>query len=41
MTHLDLAVQIFAQQFYTLENFPYPQAVVAWKEMRIWYGFDA
>ncbi|CAK9215925.1 unnamed protein product [Sphagnum troendelagicum] len=40
-THLDLVVQMFAHQFYTLENFPNPQAVAAWKEMQIRYGFDA
>jgi hypothetical protein len=34
-THLDLYVYMFTQNFQTLINFPYHEAIVAWKEICI------
>jgi hypothetical protein len=30
--HLDTIVSMFAQEFYTQENFPYEEAMTAWKD---------
>jgi hypothetical protein len=30
--HLDTIVPMFAQEFYPQENFPYQQAITAWKD---------
>ncbi len=40
-THLDLVICMFSQHFYVLENFPYDATIKEWKQMSIWYGFDA
>jgi hypothetical protein len=32
---------MFAQQFYTLEDFPYANAIATWKDMEVQYGFDS
>lgn len=37
MTHLDLVVHMFGQKNYTLENFPYNQAIEKWKTNCMWY----
>jgi hypothetical protein len=39
-THLNLVVKMFAQNFYILIFFPWPQAIVSWKGMWLWYGFQ-
>ncbi len=30
--HLDTIVRMFAQEFYTQENFPYEKAITIWKD---------
>ncbi len=30
--HLDTIVCMFAQEFYTQENFPYEEAITTWKD---------
>jgi len=30
--HLDTIVHMFAQEFYTQENFPYEEAITIWKD---------
>ncbi len=30
--HLDTIVCMFAQEFYTQENFPYEEAIIAWRD---------
>jgi hypothetical protein len=37
-THLDLVVRMFAQDFYTLNNFPYQTAIIDWKAQNVRYG---
>lgn len=37
-THLDLVVRMFAQDFYTLNTFPYQTAITDWKAQRVRYG---
>jgi hypothetical protein len=37
-THLDLVVRMFAQDFYTLNTFPYQAAISDWKSQRVRYG---
>jgi hypothetical protein len=39
-THLTLVVIMFVQQFYMLENFPYLEVVVSWKDMQTQYYFN-
>ncbi len=36
-----LIVKMFAQEFYTLEDFPYAKAIATWKDMKVQYGFDS
>lgn len=33
-THLELAVAMFAQKFYTIDNFPYSAAYATWQSVR-------
>ena len=37
-THLDLVVRMFAQDFYTLNTFPYQTAITDWKAQKVRYG---
>lgn len=39
--HLSLVVKMFAQQFYTLEDFPYAKTIATQKDMKVQYGFDS
>lgn len=39
--HLDLCVRMFSHKFYTLENFPYDEAITPWKAKKVRYGIDA
>jgi hypothetical protein len=37
-THLELIIWIFSQKFFTLQNFPFGEAIQNWKNNRTQYG---
>jgi hypothetical protein len=34
--HLEMIVHMFAQKFFTKENFLYHKAIISWKEQKLW-----
>lgn len=38
--HLDLIVCMFVQKFFTLEIFPYQEAILVWKKEKKWYAYN-
>ncbi len=40
ITHLPLVAKIFAQWFYTLQNFPYVECIEHWREAQLHYYYD-
>jgi hypothetical protein len=40
-THIDLCVRMFEHTFFTLENFTYDQAIVAWKKKKAFKVVEA
>jgi hypothetical protein len=39
-THLDLIVKMYAQDFFTLQNFPFYIAITEWNEEKSHYGSE-
>ncbi len=38
--HLDLVVRLFAQEHYTLDNFPFQDAIKEWSDNQVKYAVD-
>ncbi len=40
INHLDLIVCMFVQKFFTLEIFPYHEAILVWKKEKKWHAYN-